>query len=307
MANSALRRLDLNLLLVLHTVLQTRNVTEAGRRLNMSQPAVSRAVGRLRVVFDDPLFTKGASGVVATPRAEALSGAIATLLADLEATIGTPAFDPGTATRIFRIATTDYGALAVIPALTVELAVSSPGAGIEIIPFGLDTFRSLAAGEIDLVLYTDDPVPDGLASAPLFDETYTSLVRADHPMIERGIDLDMFLAYPHILVTVFGGRTGVLDVALATVNRSRRIGLSIPYFATAALIAAQSDLILTLPGRVVRQLAGPHKLVAFDPPVRVEGYGYRMIWHPRTDKDPASFWLREQATNTVERDAFRFS
>jgi DNA-binding transcriptional LysR family regulator len=298
MRNSALRRLDLNLLLVLHTVLETRNVTTAALRLNMSQPAVSRAIGRLRVVFDDPLFTKGAGGVVATPRAEALSDSIATLLADIEAAVGPPHFDASATTRVFRIATTDYGALAVIPALAADLAVAAPRAGIDVVPFGPDAFRSLAAGEIDFVFYTDDPIPAGLSSRPLFDESYASLVREGHPMLQGSkvaVDLDAFLAFSHILVTVFGGRTGVVDVELEVLGHTRHVAVSVPYFATAALIAARSDLVLTLPRKAIKRLAEPHKLIVFPTPVKIQGYNYRLIWHPRSNRDPGHKWLMERA------------
>jgi DNA-binding transcriptional LysR family regulator len=299
MPYSALRRLDLNLLLVLHTVLQSRNVTVAARRLNMSQPAVSRAIGRLRTVFDDPLFSKGGHGVVPTERAEALAGAIAHLLVDLEAAIGAPPFDPPSTRRIFRIATTDYGALAVFPDLAANFAISAPLAGIDIMPFGPDVFRALAAGELDLVLYTDEKVPDGLSSAPLFSESYASVVRGGHPLLGLADRLAGFVAYPHVLVTVFGGRSGLVDEALAAIGQSRQIAITVPYFATAALIAAQSDLILTLPRRAIQRLAKQHDLVMFEPPVPLSGFGYRMVWHRRTDVDRAAVWLRARVAETV--------
>ena len=303
MTNSALRRLDLNLLFVLHTVLETRNVTAAARRLNMSQPTVSRAIGRLRNVFGDPLFSKGAGGVVATPRAEALSDSIAALLADIEAAVGTPEFDATTTTRVFRIATTDYGALAVVPALAADLAIAAPRAGIAVVPFEPDVFRSLSAGEIDLVLYTEDPIPAGLSSSMLFEEGYSSLVREGHPILAGGrvdVDLDAFLAFPHILVTVLGGRTGVVDAGLAALGCTRHVAVSVPYFATAALIAARSDLILTLPRKAIEQLAEPHKLFVFKPPVTIEGYKYRMIWHPRSSRDIGHKWLMERVTVAIQ-------
>ena len=302
MPNSALRRLDLNLLLILHTVLETRNVTVAARRLNMSQPAVSRAIGRLRNAFADPLFSKGAGGVVATPRAEALSDSIASLLADIESAISAPEFKPITTTRVFRIATTDYGALAVVPALAADLAVSAPCAGIDVVPFGPDVFRSLSAGEIDIVFYTDDPIPAGLSSRTLFDETYSSLVREGHPMLGKGganVDLDAFLAFSHILVTVHGGRTGGVDIALAALGRARHVAVTVPYFATAALIAARSDLVLTFPRKAIKGLSEPHKLFAFETPVTIEGYNYRMIWHPRSNHDQGHKWLMERVVRAV--------
>ena len=293
-----------NLLLVLAAVLETRNVTAAAAQLNMSQPSVSRALTRLRDVFADKLFVKGARGVLATPRALLLQKPLADLLALMESVIDAPAFDPMTTNRVFVIATTDYGALALLPQLSARLGTMAPNAGIDIRPFSPDVFRNLGEGDIDLVLYSDDAIPAGLHSAKLFDETYTSLVRADHPLLLRtkpeDITLDQFLAHPHVLVNVLGGRTGSVDEVLARLGHRRRIALWLPYFATAALVVARRDLILTLPDRAVQQLAGAMNLVPFTPPVPLDGYGYQMVWHERAHRDDASIWLRQQILQAAD-------
>ncbi|MDQ2765191.1 MAG: LysR family transcriptional regulator [Pseudomonadota bacterium] len=293
-----LRRLDLNLLVVLHTVLATQNVTAAARRLNMSQPAVSRALSRLRAVFGDPLFVKGAKGVIATPRAEALSSRVALLLAELEAAIEAPSFDPVTSTRVVRIATTDYGALAVLAPMIGRLVAEAPGIGIDIVPPTAMSFQELGSGELDIALYSDDPAPAALLSQTLFEETYISLVREGHPALPAKpngrMPMKSFLAHAHILVNIAGGRKGVVDAALAASGRSRRVAMTLPYFATAALIVAQTDLVLTLPMRVADRFARPHGLVALRPPIEMEGFGYRLLWHPRSDLDPGGNWIRRR-------------
>lgn len=303
MSFSALRRLDLNLLVVLHTLLETASTTLAAERLHMSQPAVSRALARLRVVLDDRLMVKGARGMVPTPRAEALAAPLARLLAELDAFLDAPRFSPDLTDRVFRIATTDYGAIAVLPGLAAILAREAPRAGIDVSPFSRDAFRRLAGGELDLVLYSDDPAPEALRSQALFAETYRSVVRRGHPILARlrdgRVGLDAFLDYPHALVSVFGGRSGAVDEALAALGRRRRIAMWLPYFATAARVAAATDLVVTLPTRAVGQLAGPHGLAAFDPPLEVQGYGYRMIWHERSHADLASAWLRRQVLAAI--------
>lgn len=297
MSNSLLRRLDLNLLVILRTVLETRNVTAAAERLHMSQPAVSRSIARLREVFQDPLFVKGARGVIATPRAEALSASVATLLADIDALVDFPGFDPQSTKRVFRVATTDYGAIAVMPDLVAAVAREAPLARIEVVPFSAEIFRRLTAGDVDLALYSDEPVPSGLLTKALFQEKYVSLLRTGHPLqssLKPGrLSLQQFVAYPHILVSIFGGASGDVDAALAAHGLERRVAVVLPYFATAALLAAKTDLILTLPERASRQLADAHELVAMSPPVEVEGFGYQMVWHDRTDRDASCGWLRD--------------
>lgn len=300
-----LRRLDLNLLVVLHTVLETQNVTAAARRLNMSQPAVSRALARLRSVFSDPLFVKGAKGVIPTPRAQTLQAPMKVLLAELGQVLGQARFDPATSTRVFKIATTDYGALAVLSPIVGRLLHEAPTIRLDIVALNATTFRDLGSPELDLALYSDDDTPVPLLSKPLFDETYISLVRTGHPTLadaEIGqLSLDAFLAHRHILVTIGGDDFGVVDAALAELGHSREIAVTLPYFSTAALIAAQSDLLLTLPSRVALAFDGTHDLTIVRPPVSIERFGYRLLWHTRTDADPGCCWLRKRIVELAGR------
>lgn len=298
MSSPELRRLDLNLLVILQAVLQTRNVTLAAQKLNMSQPAVSRAIGRLRKVFADQLFIKGAGGVVATPRAEALADAISKLLDDVDDLIGAREFSAKTSDRVFRIVTTDYGAIALLPSLAAVFAAEAPNVGIEVLPFSQAAFRHASNGEVDIVLYSDDPVPDDLQRASLFKETYLSFVRQGHPIQDRlrndRLELDAFLDYPHVLVSVFGGRSSEMDDRLTALGRSRRIAMWLPYFATAAAVVSKADFVLTFPERAARELAPAHRLVSFRPPLEIDGFGYQMLWHTRTQGDGGSLWLRQK-------------
>jgi DNA-binding transcriptional LysR family regulator len=124
-------------------------------------------------------------------------------------------------------------------------------------------------------------------------------VSKDHPALSGAIGLDEFLSWPHALVSVFGGRTGVVDDALAALGRRRHVALWLPYFATAATVVAQSDLILTIPSRAASELARGDALVRFAPPIPIEGFGYRMLWHDRSHADPGHKWLRDLIGTTV--------
>ena len=188
----------------------------------MSQPAVSRALARLRFVFADPLFVKGARGVIATPRAKALQGPMASLLAELASSIAGSAFDPTTSTRIFRIATTDYGALAVFAPAIGPLLEQAPGVGLDLVPLNEATFSELGSADIDLALYSDDATPLPLLSRAVFEERYVSLLRNGHPASAKLVDgclpMETFLAHGHILVNLGGDRAGVVDAAAACVG-----------------------------------------------------------------------------------------
>lgn len=301
-----LLKTDLNLLIVLRALLDTRSVGQAADRLGMSQPAVSRALARLRRQFGDRLLIKGGHSMTPTLRAEALAGPLAALLGSIEAFVaGTASFDAASTTQVFRLATTDYGAIAVLPAVLPHLRRLAPAAGLEILPFGRDVFRALGEGTVDLALYSDDPVPNNLRTSDLFVEDYACLVRAGHPAAARARDaqigMDDYLAHDHALVTVLGGRTGVVDAALGQLGLSRRVSLFLPYFATAALLVGQSDLILTLPRRAAEASAAPLGLTLLRAPLALESFGYCMVWHERTHADHACAWLRALVHAAVDR------
>ena len=181
-----LRDIDLNLLVVLRALLQTRSVGQAAERLGMSQPAVSRALARLRRQFGDRLLVKGNRSMMPTAYASELAGSLEQLLEQAESFFGAgPVFEQSTTTRVFRLATTDYGAIAVLPHTVAPMMSLVPQAGLEITGFGRETFQLLADGQIDLAFYADDTVPNNLRTADLFNEDYCCLVRIGHPLVEH--------------------------------------------------------------------------------------------------------------------------
>lgn len=298
-----LRRLDLNLLVVLQTVLETRNVTAAARRLNMSQPAVSRALSRLRVLFDDQLFVKGPKGVIPTPRAESLSELVARLLSEICGAVERPSFDPASSKRVFRIATTDYGALAVLAPVITALVAEAPGIGLDIVPVNASSFRDLATGNVDFALYSDDPAPTNLRRMFLFEEGYVTLVRKDGAAAASAPDGRMaitdFLDRGHILVNVAGGRSGVVDEALAELGLARHVAVSLPYFSAAGALAARTDLLLTLPCRAAAGMSTEFGLAMLEPPIGLPTFAYHLLWHPRNDADPGASWFRRRLGEAV--------
>ncbi len=287
--------LELDDLRVLRSLYETRNTTRTAERLNKSQPGVSRVLARLRRALGDPLLVRAPGGMVLTDRALALREQLTEVLTGIEGFLAPPVFDPALAQRVFRLSTTDYGALAILPGLMQRLARLAPGIGLEVLPFSTDIFRHIAEGRSDLALYGDDVVPLPLRARTLFTEGYSCVVGPAHPLAGKtDIGLKDFLAHPHGLISILGGRTGVVDDALAERGLSRKISLWIPYFATAASVIASSDLILTLPSRGAVALAAHGGLHRFALPIPVHSFDYRLIWHDRSHADPAHKWLRDR-------------
>lgn len=299
-----LHGVDLNLLVVLRTLLETRSVTKTAQQSGMSQPAVSRALARLRELFGDSLLVKAGTVMRPTARGSQLLEPVQKALAGVADVLAArPAFDPARSERVFRIATTDYGATVILPRLAGLIGAEAPKARVEIVPVGGQTFKDLGETNVELALYSDNPVPPHLHTRDLFRETFACLLRAGHPALggaERGrLTLADYVAASHILVSIVGGGPGTVDNALALIGRSRHIAVRIPYFATAALVAASSDLVLTIPRRAAENFSDDRRLRVVEPPLELPNFGYRMVWHERVHAEPDHAWLRRQIFRAV--------
>ena len=300
MQKTDLNSINLNLLVVLQALLERGSVSGAAERLNLSQPAVSRSLAQLRELFGDQLFVRASHGMVPTARTESLVTPLSELLQRTIDLLAKESFDPAQGHRIFRVATTDYGATAVLaPALNTFMA-QAPHAGLEIVPFAEGIFDALESGKVDVVLYGDGSVPPTMRAQVLCDESYVCLVRKGHPVLRQGkrasaanvMTLQNYIAWPHALVTVFGGRHGIVDTLLAKQNKARRVVVWIPYFSVAPLMIADTDAILTIPVRIANAFDDMSSLVEVPAPIEIERFRYYLVWHERTDKDPALIWFR---------------
>ncbi len=289
--------LDLASLRILQSLFETRNTTRTAEHLNISQPAVSRALSKLRAALGDQIMVRGSAGMVLTDRALEIQSRLAMAIARFEEFLLRPVFDPRNSERTFRITTTDYGAIAILPKLVAALGAKAPNIACEVLPFSSDAFRQLAEGQTDLVFYSDDEVPLPLKSRKLYRENYSCLVRRDHPVLKQKMDIDSFVSMKHALVSILGGRTGVVDDAFLKLGKQRKISIWLPYFATAATIVAKTDLVLTVPTRVANELVQLGKLTRFEPPLKLIGFDYRMLWHDRSHEDAGHKWLRDLLTN----------
>lgn len=308
MQKTDLKNVNLNLLIVLQALLDRGTVSGAADQLNLSQPAVSRSLAQLRELFDDQLFVRASHGIVPTARAEALVTPLSEVLQRTVDLLATDSFAPDQSHRVFRIATTDYGATSVLATALNTFMTLAPHGGLEVVPFAESSFDELGAGKIDLLLYGDGDLAPYMRRTFLFEEGYVCLVRKDHPVLgkskraapARRMTLASYLAWPHALVTVLGGRHGIVDTLLAKQNKTRHVGLWIPYFSVAPLMIAETDAILTVPHRVAKAFEDMSSLVEIPTPIEIDRFRYFLVWHERTDKDPALVWLRNLLVEAVQ-------
>jgi len=286
-------RIDLNLLPPLVALLEERHVSRAAERVQLSQPAMSRTLQRLRRHFADELLVRGPDGYSLTPRAERIRERLATVVTQLESLFGTETFDPATAAQSFRLAVSDYSVWAFGPALVHAILTESPNSTVGCEPLDATVFDKLDAGTLDLLIY-GRAAPPRYRSRHLFTDRYVCVVDAEHPLAQRtSVSLRQYLRWPHLVFDI--GRSGGIDRALETRGTPRRIAVSMPYGTLAARILPGTELVLTFPARLVSHFADPARTRVLDAPRELRELAdlqFYSVWHPRLDDDPSHSWLR---------------
>jgi DNA-binding transcriptional LysR family regulator len=258
-----LSRADLNLLVLFEAVMAERHVGRAAARLSLSPSAVSHGLGRLRALLGDPLFLRAPRGMVPTDRALALAPRIDEALAAVRGVIAASVpFDPATSTRRFRVGMADASLCVFGPGLVAALEDAAPGIALSAIhvlrTFGNvsddhawdEVLAMLDAGTIDAALLPWVVAPARFAVRPLGRDRLVAATRADHPYA-RAPSLDTYCEARHLVVSVRGDPVAATDAALAALGRSRRVMMTAPNFSVAMFLAAESDLVVSLPETLV--------------------------------------------------------
>ncbi len=286
---------DLNLLRVLDALLRDCNVSRAAERLALSQPAVSNALNRLRVLLDDPLLVRVGRVMQPTPRALALEAPIRAALQQIEQSLGAgELFDPASSRQRFSIAVTDYVELICMPRLLQQLSQQAPGIRLDIRHLSPRLpAEALDKGELDLVLGRFEEVPARFARRHWMSETLQLALRQDHPQLHGSLDLDSFLHLRHLWV--HGGQTrGMVDQWLGEHGLSREILYSTPNYLQAAHIVASSELAAVLPSQLARHFAALLPLQLFDLPFHLGPFHLEIVSLAQRQRDAALQWLIEQ-------------
>ncbi len=293
---------DLDLVAVLHELLRTGSTTAAAQRLGRTQSAVSHALGRLRAAFGDELFVRTGRRLVPTARAEALAGPVERLLLDAAALIRPPeaSFDPARLDRVFVIGGTDYADATVLPPLMRRLRAEAPGVEVRTRFLGDDIDRAIQGREVDLAFGAGFRDLAGIVEQRLYEEHLSVVVRARHPALRAKLTLDRYCALDHVLVTPRGLPGSFVDTALGELGRSRRVVLRVPSFSTAALVVAETDLIVTLPDGFARAMARLHRLKVSPLPLPLPPFKFTMAFARQQSADPAHVWLRKLAREAAE-------
>ncbi len=290
-----MKPIDLNLLLTLSILLQTRSVSRAAQRLGISQPTVSRALSQLRRLFSDPLLVRSGGGMALTPRGIELAQPLEEWLTLTSTVLEPGQFTASDLNRNFRVAATDYGVLSVVsPALPI-IGKAAPSCRIDVTAYSNDMFKKLAAGELDLIIYGLEPDLSLAHSRHLFRECQSLIVGPGHPLLKRkltdAVSLEEYLAWPHVALSIGDPHYDHVEFCLGERAFERRVVASVPYFYAAPDLIGASDAILTMPSRAAQKFALSHGFLRLPAPPEITGFDYWILWHERSARDPATLWL----------------
>jgi DNA-binding transcriptional LysR family regulator len=286
--------IDLNLLVVFEAIHREQNLTRAAQRLGLTQPALSHALGRLRDLLQDPLFTRTGRQMVPTAFARSLIVPVREALLTLEhGLFPNQAFEPARAARRFVIGLRDVLETVWLP-LLVEHLRSAPQLSLvstRVARSELET--ELVTGVLDLAIEIPLPVSAALRHQAIAEERLVVMARRDHPAA-GDLTLERYLEHSHVIVSSRRSGPGLEDAALRSLGRRRRISLRCQNFHAACQIVQESDLLLTLPERLAQALkrGSDQRILPF--PVPAPSLAIHMYWHTASDNDPANRWLREQ-------------
>ncbi|WP_040813846.1 LysR family transcriptional regulator [Nocardia concava] len=288
-----LRGLDLNLLVTLDALLTEHSVTGAADRLRLSEPAVSRALGRIRRAVGDPILVRAGRVMVPTPHALAIEPEVRDLVDRLQRLFSaTHATDIRTVTRDLTVLA-HYAMAAVFgPALVERAAAEAPGITLRFLNEGHTDTPMLRDGHADLeVGIIGDRAPE-IHITPVYEDHMIGAARPGHPLLrDNKIRLADYVRARHLAASRRGRRTGPIDDALATKGLRRDVTASVAGITGSLFFLRNSDLLGNIPS-CARPLAHQLGLTTFDLPIETPPLPYAMAWHPRHDADPAHLWLR---------------
>ena len=293
-------RIDLNLMVVFDAVYRSRNLGIAGQALGLSQPAMSHAVARLRLLVKDSLFVRSPRGLQPTPYADAIAPAVAQGLGAIRSVFVTPHFDPKTSDRVFRLAMTDIGERVLLPKLCARLMEHAPNVGIETYQPSIKELRdALASGDID---FATGGVPEFDTGSAFRHQTivrnsYVCIVREGHPAIKRTLTLKHFREARHIVVN---SQMSTATVHAGNIARAMRkaigkgkVAIRNAHYLALPAIIMNTDLIATVPEGLAVSFQEDFKIRLFAFPLPIPTFEARLYWHERYDLEPGSRWLRQ--------------
>ncbi len=285
-------RRDLNLLVALRVLIEETSVSKAAQRLNLSQSAMSRVLGRLRELLDDPLFTRQGQHLVPTEKALEIDRALGEPLEALRQVLSPLEFDPQSCQQTFTIATTDYAMQTILPFALPRIYQEAPHVSFHFQPLQHERLvDQLTYENADLAICRPTGPVEPLRSEILGKVGVLCLLSKQHPLADKEMHLEGYLGCPHAMIAISDGVKALLEQALAGYP-PRKMVLRAYHLEAALAIVDTMPLIITVPADLAYLVAERYDLVIKPLPFQFIPFDYSMIWHPRCEHSPAQEWLR---------------
>ncbi|WP_405495844.1 LysR family transcriptional regulator [Streptomyces sp. NBC_00096] len=292
---SAASGLDLNLLVALDVLLEESSVSRAAARLHLSEPAMSRTLGRIRKALGDPVLVRAGRTMVPTPHALAVQGEVRAVVERARALfLAGGRLDLSTLTRTFTVLANESFTAVCGAALFGRVALEAPGVRLRFLAESHIDVPALREGVADLELGMIDARSPEVRTEHLADEHMMAVARSGHPLLRGRLTARRFAAAQHLIASRRGRLEGPVDTALAGLGLTRRVVGSVGTFPTSLFVLRETDLVGLITGQAA-PLAEQLGLEVFEIPLELPPLPFGMAWHPRHDADPAHAWLRDCA------------
>jgi len=295
---------EMSLLIIFDAIMTEGSITQAAQRLDLTQPAVSNALSRMRQAWGDELFLKEGRTIVPTLYAQNLWRQIKSPLDHLSQAINMGEFDASSCQRTFRIAAADTIVDKVWTPLRKIIEQQAPHIRVHAVPYTLENAsRMLYQAEVDLVIGSLDESCDVIMSEFLYTPCYGLLMRKQHPLLKSGLTLDAFAQADHLLVSLSGDATGPTDEALKQHDMSRNVAMTVNHFYAVPKIIKESDLICMVPTTTVEQAIFDDEVAVLEAPIELTPKPVNAYWHKRQDMDQGAIWLRDIVNGIIKDHA----
>ena len=292
-----LDKVDLNLFVVFDAIYRERSVSKVAALLNLTQPAVSNALSRLRQTFDDQLFVRTPEGMTPTPVSEVVIADVRKALVLLGQSVGANArFNPATSEKIFHLGMNDLGQALILPVLQQRLIDVAPHVSVS--SYYVDRLQAteeLKSGALDLLIDSPAVNAKDFKQRPLATLPYVVAMCPDHPLVQTSVSLNDYLAAEHIHVSSRRRGRGQMDVALHALGYQRQIMMRVQNYLVAANITEKTEMLWTVP----KVLVGGTGLKQAPLPFDVEPLLLNIYWYKNAGDDPANKWMRELISEIV--------
>ena len=288
------KKLDLNLLVALDALLDEKSVSRAANRLNITQPAMSAALTRIRDYFDDPILTQYGKRMMPTALAEKIAPDVRRLLGEIESLIAESAeFNPATSDRVFRIGTSDFVLAAIFPGLIRILAKKAPRIRLEVIQPSESLPAQLDQGDIDLAMAPEGSLPDTHPQILCFEEDHVVVGCADNPALNGGsISLQDFTACGHLVVKLGNvNRHSYIENQLKHAGISRRVELTVPSFISAPELVCNTNRLAVMHRRLAKLYVQRLSIKYVEMPIEIPPMKEMLQYHQARSEDQGLQWL----------------